>query len=43
MNFFFFCKKRVFEMKILHLLNVYQKSIKRRSKNICESENVLIE
>ena len=37
-----FCKKSFFEMKILHLLNAYQKLIKRRSKNICENENFLI-
>ena len=30
-------------MKILHLSNAYQKSINRRSKNICKSKNVLIE
>ena len=29
-------------MKILHLSNVYQKSINRRSKNMCENKNVLI-
>ena len=29
-------------MKILHLLSAHQKSIKRKSKNIYESENVLI-
>ena len=38
----FFDKRLFFEMKILHLLNVYQKSIKRKSKNIYENENVLI-
>ena len=37
-----FLQKTVFEMKILHLLNVYQKLIKRRSKNICENKSVLI-
>ena len=30
-------------MKILHSSSAYQKSIKRKSKNIYESENVLIE
>ena len=29
-------------MKILHLLNAYQKSINRKSKNIYENKNVLI-
>ena len=29
-------------MKILHLSNAHQKSIKRKSKNICKNENVLI-
>ena len=30
-------------MKILHLSSAYQKSIKRRSKNIYKNKNVLIE
>ena len=29
-------------MKILHLSNAYQKSIKRKSKNIYENKNILI-
>ena len=37
-----FVKKRYFENKILHLLNVYQKSDKQKSKNIYEN-NVSIE
>ena len=35
-------KMRFFEIKILHLSNAYQKSIKRKSKNICKNKNVLI-
>ena len=37
-----FWQKTFFEIKILHLLNAYQKSIKRKSKNIYKNKNVLI-
>ena len=37
-----FLQKTGFEIKNLHLSNVYQKLIKRKSKNICENKDVLI-
>ena len=37
-----FLQKVSFEIKILHLLSAYQKSIDRKSKNIYENKNVLI-
>ena len=38
-----FCKKRFFEMKILHSLSAHQKSINWKSKDIYENEQILIE